>query len=573
MNAYSQGNEVPGRSEEPGVPAHTPVLIVGGGPVGLTMSLLLSYHGIRSLLVEQHPGTSTYPKARLFKVRLMEIFRQLGLEDAIRGVSIPQARNLVVMRTMAGEELHRRPIETVLPEFVRDWSPTSGITSSQDAVEPVLLHYARQYEPGQLRFSTQLASFEQRDDHVVATLVHRPSGRVQTVRADYLVAADGRHSPIRQALGIRMVGSPVLSHYVNMLFRADLSQFVAGRDINIGIITDPAAAGLLLYNGGDRWRYTAFYYPERGQRAEDFTPERCLQVLRSGIGVPELPVQLDEVTPWHDGELVAERFSDRRIFLAGDAEHVMSPMGGFALNVGIEDAHNLAWKLAAVLQGWAAPALLESYEAERAPVSRRITANSARNSGSIHASTEGGARPSTTQPSWARPEMSREHGLALGTTYTSSVIVPDGSPPVEVANPITDYLPNARPGSRAPHLWLAQDGRQISTLDLFGRGFVLLTGSPASQWSIATRQVAADHGVPLAAYSVGPDGDFGCDPDRWKATYGINGDGAVLVRPDGYVAWRSHSATAGNPALEVDAALGGAIARRLSTAALAAHTP
>src|SRR5512135_591953 len=270
------------------IPAEIPVLIVGGGPIGLSMSLLLSHHGIRSLLVEQHPGTSTYPKARLLKARMMEIFRQLGIEQAIRDVAIPHNRNLILAHSLAGEELHRRPLETVLPEFVRDWSPTSGCTSTQDVVEPVLLDHARRKEHAQIRFNTQVASFEQRDDHVLATLVHRPSGRVQQVRAQYLIGADGAHSSVRQALGIRMSGQPVLSYYINLLFRADLSRWAGDREINICIITNPEAAGLLLYNGGNHWRFTAFYYPDQGQHPEDFTPEHCLQIIRTAIGVPEL---------------------------------------------------------------------------------------------------------------------------------------------------------------------------------------------------------------------------------------------------------------------------------------------
>ncbi len=199
--------------------ADIPVLIVGGGPIGLSMSLLLSKHGIRSMLVEQHPGTSTYPKARLLKTRAMEIFRQLGIEQAIRAVAIPSNHNLIFARSLAGEELHRRPLETVLPEFVRNWSPTSGCTSTQDVVEPVLLEHARRNDQAQIRFDMQLASFEQRDEQVLATLVHRPSGRVQHVRAQYLIGADGSHSTVREALGIHMLGQPVLELHQYSLSR------------------------------------------------------------------------------------------------------------------------------------------------------------------------------------------------------------------------------------------------------------------------------------------------------------------------------------------------------------------
>jgi putative polyketide hydroxylase len=528
------------------VPPEIPVLIVGGGPIGLTTSLLLSHHGIRSLLVEQHPGTSIYPKARFIKARTMEIFRQLGIEQAIREVAIPHARNAIWARCLAGEELLRRPIETAIPDSDHDWSPTWGCTSTQDVIEPVLLEHARRCARAQVRFNTQLASFEQREDHVLATLVHRLSGRVISVRAQYLVGADGSHSPTREALGIRMLGQPILAYRVHILFRGELSPWVGDREINMGFIVNPEAAGLLLYNGGDRWLFTFFYHPDRGQRPEDFTPERCRQIIRTAIGVPELAVELGEITPWCDSALVAERFYDRRVFLAGDATHVMSPAGGFAMNVGVADAHNLAWKLAAVLKGWAAPALLDSYQAERAPISRRMTEQMAINLGVFSStadaagSNSASSRPAAQLP-LTRPGHFREHGLVFGHTYDSAIIVPDGTAPVQVEDPVTDYVPNARPGSRAPHIWLERGGTQISTLDLFGSGLVVLAGGAGRDWGVAAREFAEKQGIPLAAYTIGAQGDFCCADHLRKATYGIEDDGAVLVRPDGYVAWRSPS--------------------------------
>jgi putative polyketide hydroxylase len=526
------------------LPAEIPVLIVGGGPVGLTTSLLLSHYGVRSLLVEQHPGTSPYPKARLINARTMEIFRRLGIEQAIHDVAIPHNRNLVVARTLAGEEFDCKPMEFVIPESVRDWSPTAGCTATQDTVEPVLLGQARRKELAQIRFNTQLTSFEQSKEHVLATLVHRPSGRVQQVRTQYLIGTDGRHSPIREGLGIHMLGQPVLGHLVNILFRADLSRWTGDREINICFILHPKAPGLLLDNGGDHWRFTAFYDPDLGQRPEDFTPERCQQIVRTAVGAPDLSLELGEVSPWSDAALVAQRFSDRRIFLAGDAAHVMSPFGGFAMNVGIQDAHNLTWKFAAVLRRWAAPALLETYAVERLPVSRVITEQMARNERFVRGAPEAAASPRShtpAQPPRARRESYAPHGLVFGTVYDSSIIVPDGTPPIEVENPITDYVPNARPGSRAPHIWLEREGERISTLDLFGPGFVMLSVSRGKQWSAAAREIASKRGIPLGAYSVGADGDLTCTDDLWRAAYGIEDDGAVLVRPDGHVAWRISS--------------------------------
>lgn len=520
-----------------------PVLIVGGGPIGLTTSLLCSHHGVRSLLVEQHPGTSIFPKARFINARTMEIFRQMGIEPAMREVAIPHTRNVVWAHSLAAEELARRPVETMIPESVRAWSPTWGRTATQENFEPILLAQARRREPAEMRFDTRLLAFEQREEHVVARLLDRPSGHEWEVRAQYLVGADGAHSHVRDGLGIRMRGQEVLTNSINILFRADLSRWVADREINICFITNPQAAGLLLYNGGDRWRFTAFYYPDKGERPEDYTAERCLQVVRAAVGVPSVPVELDGVFPWSDAALVAERFGDRRVYLAGDAEHLMPPAGGFGMSVGIQDAHNLVWKLAAVLKGWAGPALLDSYEAERAPIARAMTDQMARNAtaarGRSREGADAAASPAGARPALGRPEFFREHGLVFGATYASSVIVPDGTAPTQVPNAVTDYVPDARPGSRAPHLWLERAGERISTLDLFGSAFVLLTGPRGGAWCEAAEAAARELRLPLRVYTIGATDGMRDSEGAWPQRYGIEPEGAVLVRPDGYVAWRS----------------------------------
>jgi 2-polyprenyl-6-methoxyphenol hydroxylase-like FAD-dependent oxidoreductase len=513
-----------------------PVLIVGGGPVGLSTSLLCSHHGVRSLLVEQHPGTSIYPKARIFNARTMEIFRQIGIEPAVRATEIPHARNGVVARSLAGEEIARWPAEVAIAASVRDWSPTWGCTSTQEVFEPVLLAQAKRREPAQLCFNTELLGFAQRADHVVARLLDRPSGQEWEVRARYLVGADGAHSRVREALGIRMLGQPVLANRINILFRADLARWVGDRAISFCFIINPQitpqAPGLLIYNGRDRWRFQVYYYPDRGERPEDYTAERCLNLVRAAVGVSDLDPELDAIVAWSDAALVAERFGHHRAFLVGDAEHQMTPAGGFGMNVGIQDAHNLVWKVAAVLEGWAAPTLLASYEVERAPIVREITEQQARYLPAPRATSQGA-------PAGPSPDQFGQHGRVFGATYASPVIVPDGTAPVQVANPVTDYVPSARPGSRAPHVWLDRAGDRVSTLDLFDGSFVLLAGPRGSAWCEAVGRVASELNVPLKASAVGLSGDL-TDPEGvWAREYGIEPEGAVLVRPDGYVAWRS----------------------------------
>ncbi len=520
-----------------------PVLIVGGGPIGLCASLLLSHHGIPSLLVERHTSTSIYPKARFVNARTMEIFRQCGLEQAVRTISLPpeQSRHAIWARTLVGEELQRRTIVTVTPDLSEEVSPTSGCTTSQEVLEPVLLAYVRQCRVGEVRFGTELTTFVQDGSGVSATLLDRVHGEQTQVRAQYLIGADGAHSRVCEELGIPVIGTVSFGPMMNILFRADLSHWVAGRSINLCMIQHPDAPGVLLaIDGVGRWIFQAFYFPGAGQCAEDFTPERCIEVIRTAVGVPGLPVEVLRAAPWSPAARVAARFREGRVFLTGDAAHEMTPAGGFGMNAGIQDVHNLAWKLTAVLGGWAEPALLETYEYEREPVDRWITDQTLRNLASLRRVGTGTPGEDTNLHE-GRQEFFHEQGLVFGTAYTSTAIDPDGTALPEVANPVTEYVPSAHPGCRAPHVWLERAGQRMSPLDLFGTGFVLLAAQAGGAWCQAAAEVAQTRRVPLQAFTVGPTGNL-LDPDEsWTTTYGVENEGAVLVRPDGHVAWRSRS--------------------------------
>jgi 2-polyprenyl-6-methoxyphenol hydroxylase-like FAD-dependent oxidoreductase len=533
---------------DPELPTEIPVLIVGGGPVGLSTSILLSHHGVASLLVEKHAGTSIHPKARFVNARTMEVFRQVGVEQAMRDVALPEARNAIAARSLAGEVLASRPVETMIAESVKDWSPTSGCTSTQDVFEPVLLAQARDRLPpsAQIRFHAELVEFERADDHVIATVLDRRTQQTRSVRARYLIGADGARSRVRDGLGIAMHGRPALSHSVNVLFRADLTRWTADRSINVCFIANPDAPGLLLHNGGDRWRFTAFYQPEKGDKPEDFTDERCLELVRTAVGVPDLAVELGPTFAWSAALLIAERFGDGRVFLVGDAAHLMPPAGGFGMSAGIQSAHNLAWKLAAVLNGWADPTLLATYDAERAPISRQLADQMTRNESAARAA------PAARSP-LGRPEFFREHGLVFGAAYESGAVVSDGTTAVAVENPTTDYVQSARPGGRAPHVWLERRGERVSTLDLFGLGFVLLAGAGGRAWCDAADEIGA-RGIPLQAFCVGRSGDLVDQDDAWAETYGVGRDGAVIVRPDGHVAWRCAASTP-HPKAEIERVL------------------
>jgi len=446
-----------------------PVLIVGDSPVGLCTSILLSHHGVPSLLVERHTGTSLYPKARLVNTRTMEIFRQCGLEQAIREISLPpeHSRHAIWARTLAGEELQRRTIVTAAPDLSEGVSPTFGCTSSQEVLEPVLLAYVRQCRVGEVRFGSELTTFVQDDSGVGATILDREQGKQMQVRTQYLIGADGAYSRVREVLGIPMVGQVGLGNTMNILFQADLSRWVADRSINVCFIQHPESRGLLLaVDDVERWIFQAFYSPATGQRAEDFTLERCIGLIRTAVGVPDLPVEVLRAAPWSSSARVAARFCQGQIFLAGDAAHEMPATGGHSMNVGIQDIHNLAWKLAAVLGGWAGSALLETYGHEREPVGRWTTEQAMRNLESLRRIGTEDLKEDTGLH-YSRPELFHEQGMVFGAAYESAAVTPDGTTPPKVANPVTEYVPTAHPGCRAPHVWLERAGQRISTLDLF----------------------------------------------------------------------------------------------------------
>jgi 2-polyprenyl-6-methoxyphenol hydroxylase-like FAD-dependent oxidoreductase len=515
--------------------AHVPVLIVGGGPVGLMASLLLSRLGIRSLLVERHPGTAIHPKARGINARTMEVFRQQGIEAAVRKAGLPPERTgfIVWAKSLAGEEIERR-VPWGRSEKSVDVSPVRACLCAQDYLEPVLRRCAEAEAPGELRFGTELKGFAQDGTGVTATLRDVGSGAEEQVEADYMIAADGAQSQVRAALGVRMDGKKDVYDSVNILLEADLRPWTEHRPAALYFIeSDKLRGTFLTINAHDRWGFLVNSLKAQGYAPENFTPERSAELVRLAAGVPDLPVKVLGVAPWVASAHVAEQYRHGRIFLAGDAAHEMPPTGGFGMNTGVQDVHNLCWKLALVLQGRAADSLLQTYHEERQPLACTITEQALANAVSM------GRLKKTNETTSARPEFLNEQGMIFGASYSSAAIVPDGSPPPAVANPITDYAASGRPGGRAPHAWLQrQDGERVSSIDLVGRGFVLLAGASGAAWAEAAKANSANNGIEVTAATVGNGGLQAVD-GRWRETYGINEAGAVLVRPDGYVGWRS----------------------------------
>ncbi|GAB3416303.1 FAD-dependent monooxygenase [Flindersiella endophytica] len=490
----------------------TPVLIVGGGPAGLTASLLLSRHGVESLLIDKRLTGSALPRARGVHSRAMEILRVLGVEPDLRAVELPITPGAEWRADLTGPAVG----EDVPSHGGSQVSPCEGLSVSQDVFESVLREHVRGNQAGQLRMGAQLESFQTCDAGVRATVFEQGSGRRIEVRARWMIAADGAHSGIRRQLGIAMNGPADLGRQTMIAFRADLRRLTGARPRGIYFLTATGSA-LIWTHADDRWVIS-----RPGPIAAGDEPAT---VIREVLGLPELNVDVLATSPWTAAAQSAAQYAHGPVFLAGDAAHRFPPAGATGVSAAMHDVHNLAWKLAAVAHGHGDDKLLDSYATEREAVGQR----NAEETGTAWARIFSGDTTPFNGRSLAQ--------IDLGYQYVSPVIVGDGSPDADP--PGADYQPTAAPGCRAPHLWLA-DG--TSTIDLFDRQFVLLTAPPGRPW----REAAARSDLPLDIHVI-------AEP-TWPELYGISPDGAVLVRPDGHIAWRTATASS-RPAADLHSAL------------------
>ena len=525
----------------------TPVLIVGGGIVGLTASLLLSQYGVRSLLIERHAGTSIHPRARGVNARTMEIYRSLGLEEKIRevGKELQPALGSIKGATLreALEEFvptqHLQSVSVLAwTEQILEMSPTKPSRGTQDLVEPILLQEARK-RGSTVSFSTELLSFTQDEQGVTARVRDRMSGEESTIRATYMIGADGANSSVVRVLGIASSEGKEFGHVLNILFHADLRRFVEGKEFSQCLIERPDMVGVLLsINNSDRWTFQLAYHPERGERSEDYSHERCQALLTQAIGLPNVEVEVKSILPWTARACIADTLQQGRIFLAGDAAHQVTPWSGLGANTGVADVHNLAWKLATVLNGSAGPALLNTYTSERRPVgvtAVRFAYTQTDEDGL--ASRERYERDSTyTSAMLSGPGAQVVRGY--GYKYISQAILSEQGADSENADI------NGQPGTRVPHLWLSHKGERLSTIDLASGGFVLLTGPDGDAWGDAARVAAAQLHIELKVYRIASNSEFSDPEQLWAERAGIHTDGVLLVRPDGIVAWRSKTTVA-----------------------------
>ena len=539
------------------LPERTTVLVVGGGPVGMVASLLLARMGVDHVVVERRSGALDAPAAHVVSARTFEILASAGVDgDALSAACAPADEGAWVrwVTTLVGDELGRVPFERQdrLDELDAV-TPTPLRNLSQHRLEVVLRDHVDHLVEG-----VEWTGARTAPDGVTSTLRDVAADRSVTVTSDYVVAADGAGSRVRAWLDIDMEGPDVLQNFVMIHARADLRHRVGGRPATLYWTMDPDVRGVFVaHDLGSTWVFMHDWDPGT-ERFEEYTPERCAQLFRAAAGVDDLELTIEHVRPWRMTCQVAERYREGRVFLVGDAAHRFPPTGGLGLNTGVADAHNLMWKLAAVVQGRASEALLDTYGAERRPVARTNADTSLENAvrmidvfvasgaaGTPEESRRGFDAALASDAGRAAIRTAAEAqaghfdllGLQLGFTYPPGpgTVLDDGSVPASPEDPARDYLPSTRPGGRLPHAWVTRDGRRVSTLDLVGPDrWVLITSSPA--WAAAGTGLVDDL-LPLDVVLVGRDVLDGAG--GWDAVSGIGDGGAVLVRPDQHVAWRN----------------------------------
>ncbi len=540
---------------------HTPVLIVGAGGAGLSLSLLLHQQGIASVLVERRTDVSWVPRARNLNFRTLEVFRGLGLEEELHAAGSRVTHSYLKETLASPEQKEVLNVDALTPPNQQEISPEPFLMyCPQSRLEPLLLT-ANKQRGCDVRYGTRLISFIQDDTGVTASLEEIATGKSYDVHADYLVGSDGahtrpdrfnlsladiRHPHIRELLGIQSQGYGALPEYfIYIYFRAPWQQFVAGHEADTFVIKNPDVQGFFLNGKDDFGAFLINYRPDQGESYEAFTPERCQSLIEKAIGQPGIPVEILDVTHWQPAENIAAQFQKGRVFLVGDAAHTMPAYKGLGLNTAVQSAQNLAWKLAAVIDGQAGPALLETYQTERHPVGRFAARQSLTGPGA-----------SVLPKDVVLDLLAKDEDLPLfypmvGYRYRSQAVIAEDTSSAEQEIALLPHEElTGLPGSRVPHLWLERDGQRISTLDLLDGRFVLLTGPAGALWQKAATKVADSLGIKLAAYHVGSDGDLLDVENGWQTKMGVSTEGAVLVRPDGFVAWRT-DALPTNPTPEV----------------------
>ncbi|AXV09016.1 2,4-dichlorophenol 6-monooxygenase [Euzebya pacifica] len=566
-------------ADEPTAVIETDVLIVGSGPAGASMGLFLSTWGIDNVIVTRFHRLVRTPRAHLTNQRTLEALRDVGVERFVREQATPQdllGQN-VFCTALAGEEVGRihawgtHPTRRAAHQLA---SPCEYVDLPQDLMEPILVRNAT-LRGTRIRYDHEYLGHVQDADGVTATVRDRLTGQVVEVRAKYLYGADGGNSQVATDAGLPLEGEMAVAGSMNIVFEADLSEYVAHR---------PSCLYWVLQDGADVggvgagvirmvrrwWRWLIVWGWDLEDGPPDLDDETALGIVRRLTGLPDLDARIDSTSLWTVNNSWGTEYRSGRVLCGGDAMHRHPPTNGLGSNVSIQDSYNLAWKLALVLRGVADDSLLDSYSAERAPIGRQTVERANRSIsdfmpifaalGLMDATTpeeamaamearkddtpEGAARRAALREAIAGTEyVYNAHGVEMNQRYTSGAVVDDGSPdPGFVGDPELDYEPSTRPGAHLPHAWLRRGptgAEVVSTLDLVGNGrFTVLTGIGGDGWISAAEKVAHDTGLEIATASIGPGQDYEDVYGDWPALREVGDDGVLLVRPDGHVAFR-----------------------------------